>query len=83
MMYGKKYNKYRLEELGITVLEDEDDIWNPSLIIESSDGSFMRYNIHNNVVIDESLVDIAIDRFIVQLRREKIQKLNEQFNRTC
>jgi len=82
-MYGKKYNKYRLEELGITVLEDEDDIWNPSLIIESSDGSFMRYNIHNNVVIDESLVDIAIDRFIVQLRREKIQKLNEQFNRTC
>ena len=83
MMYGKKYNKYRLEELGITVLEDEDDIWNPSLIIESSDGSFMRYNIHNNVVIDESLVDIAIDRFIVQLRREKIQKINEQFNRTC
>lgn len=79
MLYGIKYTKERLKELGITAsLVQDEDTWRPSLIIESSNGSFMRYPPTTMIELkDSNLIDDAIDSFIVQLRKEKLQKLNE------
>lgn len=79
MLYGVKYTKERLEELGITVSHSHaEDTWRPSLIVEGSDGRFMRYPPTIMIeLMDTNLIDAAIDRFIVQLRKEKLQKLNE------
>ncbi len=83
MLHGIKYTKERLEYLGIKVSAPNDGgVYVLSLIVESGDGGyFMRYNIHNNGIfyttVDELLVDTAVDRFIVQLRKEKLQKLQK------
>jgi hypothetical protein len=46
------------------------------LIVEGNDGSFIIYPTNMNIH-DDVGIDIAIDKFIVQLRKEKLQKLNE------
>ena len=79
MQYGIKYTKERLEYLGIIVLISVDEnTWSPSVIVEGNDGCFMRYPpITMTILNDSNIVDNAVDMFLIQLRKEKLQKLNE------
>jgi hypothetical protein len=78
-MYGIKYTKERLEELGIDIIIPIDEnTWKPSVIVEGNDGSFMRYPpVTMTELYDSNIVDDAVDLFIIQLRKEKLKKLNE------
>lgn len=78
MLYGTKYTKDRLEYLGIKVSLDYDkDTLRPILIVEGRDGCFMRYATNMINIHDDGGVDTAVNKFLNELRKEKLQKLNE------
>lgn len=78
MVFGVKYTKERLEYLGINVsLEYDKDTFRPILIVEGKDGCFMRFPTNMINIHDDGGVDTAVDKFLTELRKEKLQKLNE------
>jgi hypothetical protein len=78
MLYGIKYTKERLEYLGIKVsLDYNKDTLRPILIVEGNDGCFVVYPTNMININDNGGVDSFVDKFLSELRKEKLQKLNE------
>ena len=79
--FGIKYTKNYQDQIGITTLliYDENDFL-PIILVESQDGSFMRYKPKDSIsrILDFSnIVDDAINDFMIKSRKEKLKKLNE------
>lgn len=69
MVYGIKYTKEHLEYLGIKVILTYTATSCPILIVENKEGCFVRYSASMSI-------DDAINKFLAELRKEKLEKLN-------
>ena len=73
-----KYTSKILKKLGLSYkVTHNEETWAPEIIIENNNGDFMRYKTTMIDIEDNNMVDHAIDKFLVECRKEKLQRLNE------
>ena len=72
-----KYTKEKLKEYGIdyNVVYDDYGV-RPELIVKNLHDS-MRYDLNINWSSDDVFIENAIDKFLVESRKEKLIRLNE------
>jgi len=74
-MHSVRYSEEFLKSLGIIITMTYDDYtFAPEILIETDD-ALMRYKTTMIDIIDNKSVDKAIQKFIVGLRKEKLEKL--------
>ena len=75
-----KYTKEILKQYGISYHVVYDDYGvRPELIVKNLHDS-MRYDLNINWSSDDVFIENAIDKFLVESRKEKLIRLNEIYN---
>lgn len=73
-----KYTTEVLKTLGLSYSVAHDDkTFAPDIIVENNNGDFIRYKTTMIDIMDNDAVDSAIDKFLVENRKEKLIRLNE------
>jgi len=72
-----KYDDNILKYYGIKYSIIYNEVYQPEIIIENISRDIMRVKTTMIQIMDLNAIDNAIDKFLIESRKEKLQKLNE------